>query len=70
MVRFIKCDDGSYLYVRNITRVFITTDVTDENAIIKASVIGPAMPFTVTKYPDKHQAELALVDLILRLEDY
>jgi len=66
--RYILCEDGSYLHVRNVTRLFVVEDGVTRRGNIKASVIGPAMPFTVAEYDTQHEAELALQALIAQLE--
>lgn len=67
--RFILCEGGSgYLLIRNITRLFVQADEITREAVIKASTVGPAMPFTVAKYENKLTADLALQELITAIE--
>lgn len=66
--KFIRCENGSYLLIRNITRLFVQTDEVRRTGVIKASTIGPAMPFTVAQYDNKLTAEVALQELIDRIE--
>jgi hypothetical protein len=64
----IHCEDGGYLLVRNITRLFLAVDTISREATIKASVIGPAMPFTVAKHSTSAIARNHLEDLIDMIE--
>ena len=66
-LRFIRCEDGSYVLVQNITRLSIDTDYT-HRARIKAHTIGPAMPFTVAEFETVRAAQMWLLDLVERLE--
>lgn len=65
--KFIRCEDGSYVLVRNVTRLSIDTDY-DDKSRVKAHVIGPAMPFTVATFSARKDAQLWLLDLVERLE--
>lgn len=66
-LRFIRCEDGSYLHVRNITRLAVQTDY-DDKSRIKAHHNGPAMPFTVAQFETSREAQNWLRDLVDRLE--
>ena len=68
MHRFIHCEDGSFLLVANITRIFITEDTITKTSEIKASTLGPAMPFTLGRYDGRLNATLALAEIITALE--
>jgi hypothetical protein len=48
--------------------LFVQADEIKRNAVIKASTIGPAMPFVVAVYDDKKAAEIALLELVDRIE--
>lgn len=66
-VKFIRCSDGGFLYLKNITRLFLAGDTITQGCSVKASVIGPAMPFVVADYENRLEAEAslqALVDLV------
>lgn len=65
---FIRCENGNYLLIKNITRLFVQADEITRKATVKASTIGPAMPFTVAQYDNKNLAEIALTELIDRIE--
>jgi len=62
--KFIYCTDGSYLNVRNITRIWVAEDTITARGVIKASTIGPAMPFTVAEYETGDRAAEVLRNLI------
>lgn len=66
--KFILCENGSYLLVRNITRLFVQTDEIKRTGVIKASTVGPAMPFVVASYDNKLAAKVALQELVDRIE--
>lgn len=68
MNKYIRCDDGSYLAVRHVSRLFVQEDVTTDTGVLKASIPGPAHPFTVAKYDSARDAQIALLDLIERIE--
>jgi len=66
-LRFIRCEDGSYVHVRNVTR--LSVEVTyDDKATIKAHHNGPSMPFTVAEFGTSRDASSWLMDLIDRIE--
>jgi hypothetical protein len=67
-LKFIRCDDGSQLLIENITRLFINDDPVSKMSEIKASTVGPALPFTVTKIGGRQAAELYLLDLVQKIE--
>lgn len=67
-MKFIRCDDGSQLLIENITRLFINDDPVSKMSEIKASTVGPALPFTVTKIGGRQAAELYLLDLVQKIE--
>jgi hypothetical protein len=64
---FIRCEDGSYVYVPNITRLSLNTDFQDRTQI-KVHTIGPALPFTVASFETSRDAQSWLMDLVDRLE--
>lgn len=66
--KFVLCEDGSYLYIRNITRLFLAEDTITKGCSIKASVIGPAMPFLVADFESRAVAALHLHALIEQIE--
>lgn len=66
--KFILCENGSYLLIRNITRLFVQVDEIKKTAVIKASTVGPAMPFVVAEYASKTAADLALLELVDQIE--
>ena len=66
--KFIRCENGNYLLIRNVTRLFVQADEISKTAVIKASTIGPAMPFEVARYDNKLSADVALQELIDRIE--
>jgi len=66
-LRFIRCEDGSYVHVRNVTR--LSVEVTyDDKATIKAHHNGPSMPFTVARFETSRDANSWLMDLVDRIE--
>jgi hypothetical protein len=67
-LQFIMCEDGSYLHIRNITRMWVAEDTITRRGEIKASMIGPAMPFTVAEYDTKDRAAQALLALVTEIE--
>jgi hypothetical protein len=67
MQHFIPCEDGSYVYVPNITRLSLSTDYSDKSQI-KAHTIGPGMPFTVASFETSRDAASWLADLVDRIE--
>ena len=67
--KFILCHDGSYLAIRNIIRLYVEEDTITRQGAIKASTIGPAMPFKVAEYDTKEDATLMLQGLILQAEE-
>ena len=68
MTEFILCEDGSFLHIRNITRLFLAEDTITKGCSIKASVIGPAMPFLVADYDSRDAAATSLQELINLIE--
>lgn len=62
--KFIMCEDGSFLKIKNITRLWTEEDAISRRGAIKASMIGPAMPFTVAEFNTKSDAAMALRALI------
>lgn len=66
-LKFIRCEDGSYVHVVNITRLAIETDYSDKSTI-KAHHNGPSMPFPVAKFDTRKDAQTWLMDLINRIE--
>lgn len=66
--KFILCEDGSYLKVKNITRMWAAEDAITRRGTIKASMIGPAMPFTVSEHDTKDRAAQALQALVALVE--
>lgn len=66
--KFIRCEDGSYLTIAHVTRWFVVEDGVTRKGEIKASIPGPAHPFTIARYDDKHTAIFKLAELIVSLE--
>lgn len=64
---WLHCEDGSYLQKRNITRLFLVTDVLKDEASIRVSVVGTVTPYTFANYPSKDQAQQRLNKLITAL---
>lgn len=67
--KFILCEDGSYLHIKNITRLWVAEDAITRRGQIKASMIGPAMPFTVSEHDTKDSAAMALQALVELTEE-
>lgn len=65
---FILCDDGSFLHIRNITRLFLAEDTITKGCSIKAGMIGAAMPFMVADFANRAIATVALQELIYAIE--
>jgi hypothetical protein len=63
----IPCEDGSFVYVPNITKLAIETDF-DDKSRIKAHHNGPGMPFAVAAFGTRKDAQNWLLDLVARLE--
>lgn len=66
-LKFIRCEDGSYIHIRNITRLAIQSEYNDK-ATIRAHHNGQAMPFTVAQFETTRHAEAWLMDLVERIE--
>lgn len=66
--KFIRCENGSFLLIRNITRLFVETDNIKKTAAIKASTVGPALPFTVATYDNTNQADTGLYMMVNWIE--
>lgn len=67
-LKFIRCEDGSYVYVKNVTRLSVETDTLSDKSKIKAHHNGPSMPFTVADFETRREAEMWLLDLVDRIE--
>ena len=65
--KFIRCEDGSYVHVKNVTRLSLQTDFHDQTKIM-AHHNGPGMPFPVAEFSARKDAQLWLTDLIERIE--
>jgi hypothetical protein len=71
--KWLRCDDGSYIQVRHITRLFVQEDIVADCAWICASIPGPAHPFKIAQFRESdysahNNAVFWLNDLIDRLE--
>lgn len=67
-IKFIRCEDGSYVYVRNLTRLSLSTDY-DDKTKIKAHTVGPAMPHVIASFDSAKDAQFWLMDLVDRIEN-
>lgn len=66
-MKFIRCEDGSYVHVRNVTRLSVEVAY-DDKATIRAHHNGPSMPFTVARFETSREAQSWLMDLVDRIE--
>jgi hypothetical protein len=66
--RYIRTQHSGNLNVDHITRLFVETDVIGENAIIKASTVGPQMPFIIARCDSEEAAGNLLEELTRKLE--
>lgn len=66
-LKFIRAEDGSYIQVRNITRLCVETSY-DDKSTIRAHHNGPSMPFAVARFETSREAHMWLMDLVDRIE--
>ena len=66
---FIRCEDGSYLRVKAVTRIYAQEEVISGKGLIYAVAPGPQLPYIVYSYETLHDAEAALSMLIASIEE-
>ena len=67
VTKFIRAEDGSFIYVPNITKLAVDTDYNDK-AKIRAHQHAPGMPFTVATFETSREAHAWMQDIIERIE--
>lgn len=65
---FVHCDNGDYLSLEHITRLFAETDVTGAQPRIMANVIGLEFPNCIQKCKSAEDAHDLLARLVATLE--
>jgi hypothetical protein len=65
----LKLMDGSYVNTAHVSRFFVTEDFALTKFVIKVSISGPQMPFTVSTYNDAAAAHDALDQMVYRIEN-
>lgn len=66
--RFIRCEDGSQIQIRHISRLFVQEDVVRGTATVMASLPGPAHPFVVYRSDNRNAAQVWLDILVDQVE--
>jgi len=68
-MRHLQLLDGSYVQTCHVTRYHITEDITKKEAFdIRASVVGPAHPFIISRHETRAHAQAILDNLIIDLD--
>lgn len=66
-MRFIRCEDGSYVFIPNITRLSVSVEYDNKSRIL-AHHTGLGMPYVVAVFESEHLAQIHLLDLVERIE--
>lgn len=66
--KFIRCENGDFILVRNVTKLSLQEDAIAGKTDIVAHHNGPSMPFTVASFDARKDAFAWLIDLIDRIE--
>lgn len=65
----LKLADGSYVNSEHVSRYFVAEDYAISKFVVKVSISGPQMPFTVSTHDNAAAADQALDQLVYRVEN-